>query len=202
MRYVALPGTSLLTVISLQVGYIALLSISLMTVISLSRNDYCPALFIPLLQVVYIALPCTSLLTVISLEGYCIVRVWWSLSLCCFTLGVDTPVTLFFSCLSLCVEFKHSLHGYSWLLLWFYSLLYKIYVIKLYFNSKNLCVLLPYLVQFFSKKFIQRCNGWEQLSCVIILWSWHEIENTIFSFVVNLFLEKNLWNLIQCNNDN
>lgn len=174
MRYVALPGTSLLTVISLQVGYIALLSISLMTVISLSRNDYCPALFIPLLQVVYIALPCTSLLTVISLEGYCIVRVWWSLSLCCFTLGVDTPVTLFFSCLSLCVEFKHSLHGYSWLLLWFYSLLYKIYVIKLYFNSKNLCVLL-FSTVFFKEihtemqwmRAIKLCHNF-----MILTWNW------------------------------
>lgn len=101
---------------------------SLLKLISLSRKDYCPALYIlansditsgrMYCPALYILTNSDITRRILHCQGL------MEFVFMLFYPGVDTSVTLFFSCWSLCVEFKHSLHGYFWLLLWFYSLLY------------------------------------------------------------------------------
>lgn len=144
-RIIALPCTPLITLTLLLVGYIALHSISLLTVISLWGYIALPCtslLTVTLLQVECIALLCTSLQTVISLKGYCIVRVWWSLSLCCFTLELIICYIIFLMLVIMCRIQAFITWVFLAPSLILFIVIYKIYVIKLYFNSKNLCALL------------------------------------------------------------
>lgn len=141
-RIIALPCTSLITLTLLLVGYIALHSISLLTVISLWGYIALPCtslLTVTLLQVECIALLCTSLQTVIDIalsgfDGVCLYVVLpWSWYICYIIflmLVIMCRIQAFITWVFLAPS------------LILFIVIYKIYVIKLYFNSKNLCALL------------------------------------------------------------